>query len=107
MLNRIHQDITNNGLPFQTRTYSRNLLPSFELGGRLTRWLTDRVAVESFLTYFANTDDGATRKLKTEEGMPFPQPVNDEFPGNFVRRLSDRPGELAMINIGLGIRVRL
>ncbi|MEY3249657.1 MAG: hypothetical protein RL742_1700 [Bacteroidota bacterium] len=107
MLNRIRQDITNNSLPFQTRTYRSNLLPTFELGGRLTRWLTDRVAVESFLTYFANTDDGVTRKLKTEEGLPFPEPVHDAFPGNFVGSLNDRPGELAIINFGLGIRIRL
>jgi hypothetical protein len=107
MLNRIRQDITNNSRPYQTRTYGGHLLPTFELGGRLTRWITDRVAVESFLTYFANTDDGVTRKLKSEEGQPFPEPVTDEFPGNFIRQLNDRPGELAMINIGLGIRVRL
>jgi hypothetical protein len=107
LLNRVSQDIHNSGLLFQTRTYKPNLLPAFELGARFTWWLTERLAVESFLVYFANSDDNATPRLQKEEGQPFPEPIIDWFPDNFIRTLDDRPGELILLNMGLGLRFRL
>lgn len=107
MLNRVSQDIHNGGVQFQTRTYQPNLLPAFELGARFTWWLTERIAVESFLVYFANSDDNATTRLKKEEGQPFPAPIIDWFPDNFINHLEHRPGELILLNAGLGLRFRL
>jgi hypothetical protein len=107
MLGRTTQDITNNGLPFQTRRYQPNLLLAYALDLRWAWWITDRIAVEWTTGYSAIDDFRQNLELKSFTGSPFPADITSEFPSNFIKQISERPSPVGAINLGMGLRFRL
>ena len=106
MLNRVSQEISNYGLPYQNRVYKPGLLPAYEADLRVSWWFTNRLAFETSLGYFANLDGSKPLTLNSAKGTPAPG-NNQELPEPFLFEIGQRNGRLSAINLHLGLRFRL